>query len=47
LFPEKHVRKTLASILNEKATATIRKVRKCGTHSTMCEAKKKKSGEFA
>ena len=43
LFPEKHVRKTLAFVLSEKATVVIRRVRECRTHSTMCEAKEKKS----
>ena len=45
LFPEKHVRKTLASILSEKATAVIKRVRECGTHSRTCETKEKKSGK--
>ena len=47
LFPKRHVRKkTLASILSEKATvASIRKVRECRTHFTMCDAKKKKNGK--
>ena len=45
LFPGKHMRKTLASILSEKATAVIKRVRECITHSTMCEAKEKKSGK--
>ena len=45
LFLEKHVRRTLASILSEKATAVIKRVRECRTHSTMHEAKKKKSGK--
>ena len=29
LFPDKHVRKTLASILSEKATAVIKRVKDC------------------
>jgi len=45
LFPKMHVRKTLASILSEKATMVIKKIRECGTHSTTCEAKEKKSGK--
>ena len=45
LFPGKHVRITLASILSEKATAVIKRIRECRTHSTMREAKKKKSGK--
>jgi hypothetical protein len=43
LFPENHVRKTLASILSEKATAVIRRVKERRTHSTTCEAKKVKN----
>jgi len=39
------MRKTLASILSEKATAVIKRIRKCRKHSTTCEAKKKKSGK--
>ena len=35
----------LASILSEKATAVIKRVRECRTHSTMREAKKKKRGK--
>ena len=47
LFPEKHVRKTLASILSEKATtASIRRVKACRTQSTMYDAKEKKSGNY-
>ena len=46
LFPMKHVRKTLASFLSEKATATsIRRVKACKTPSTMYDAKEKKSGK--
>ena len=45
VFPKRHVRKTLASILSEKATAVIKRIRECRTHSTMHEAKKKKSGK--
>ena len=45
LFPKRHVRKTLASILSEKATAVIKRIRECRTHSTTREAKKKKSGK--
>ena len=44
LFPEKNVRKTLASILSEKATtASIRRVKARRTQSTMYDAKEKKS----
>ena len=39
------MRKTLASILGEKATTIMKKIRECRTHSTTCEAKKKKSGK--
>ena len=45
LFPKRHVRKTLASILSEKATTVIKRIRECITHSTTHEAKKKKSGK--
>ena len=37
--------KTLASILSEKATPVIKRIRECRTHSTTREAKKKKSGK--
>ena len=43
LFLGKHMRKTLASILSEKATAVIKRIRDCRTHSTTREAKEKKS----
>ena len=46
LFLKRHVRKTLASILNEKATAVIKRIRECRTHSTTCEAMEKKSGKY-
>ena len=39
------MRKTLASNLSEKATAAIKRIRECKTHSTMREEKKKKSGK--
>ena len=39
------MRKTLASILSEKATTIMKKIRGCRTHSTPREAKKKKSGK--
>ena len=45
LFPGKHIRKTLASILSKKATVVIKTIRECRTHSTTLEAKKKKSGK--
>ena len=45
LFPKRHVRKTLASILSEKATTIIKRIRECRTHFAMCEAKKKKNGQ--
>ena len=45
LFPKRQVRKTLASILSEKATTVIKRIRECRTHSTTREAKKKKSGK--
>ena len=45
MFPKRHARKTLASILSEKAAAIIKKIRKCRTHPTTREAKKKKSGK--
>jgi len=45
LFLKRHVRKTLASILNEKATAVIKRIRECRTHSTTRETKKKKGGK--
>jgi len=47
LFPKRHVRKTLDSILSEKANAAIRRIRKCRTCSTTCEAKRKKSGKLS
>ena len=37
------MRKTLASILSEKATVVIKRIRECRTHSTTHEAKEKKS----
>jgi hypothetical protein len=46
LFPKKHVRKALAPSLERKerkATTAIRKVRKCKTHTTMCEVKKREN----
>ena len=45
LFPKRHVGKTLASILSEKAATIIRRIRECRTHSTTREAKEKKSGK--
>ena len=39
------MRKTLGSTLSEKATAIIKRIIECRTHSTMREAKKKKSGK--
>ena len=39
------MRKILDSILSEKATAVIKRIRECRTHSTTREAKKKKSGK--
>ena len=39
------MRKTLASILSEKATIVIKRIRECRTHSTTREAKEKKSGK--
>ena len=45
LFLRKQLRKTLASILSEKATTVIKRIRECRTHSTTREAKKKKSGK--
>ena len=45
LFLKRHVRKTLASILSEKATTVIKRIRECRTHSTTREAKKKKNGK--
>ena len=39
------MRKTLASILSEKATTVIKKIRECRTHSTTRKAKKKKCGK--
>ena len=35
LFPKRHVRKTLASILSEKATAVIKRVKDC-EHTSQC-----------
>jgi len=37
------VRKTLAPSSEREVAASMRKVRKCKTHPTMCEAKKKKN----
>ena len=39
------MRKTLASVLSEKATTVIKRIRECRTHSTTREAKKKKNGK--
>ena len=39
------MRKTLASIFNEKVTTVIKRIRECRTHSITREAKKKKSGK--
>jgi len=47
LFPRKHMRKTLASILSEKATAIIKRVRECRTQSTMYDAKEKRAGNLS
>ena len=40
------MRKTLASILSEKATAVIKRIRECRTHSTTREAKKRRTGNL-
>ena len=45
LFLKRHVRKALASILSEKATMVIKRIRECRTYSITREAKKKKSGK--
>jgi len=45
VVPWEACKDTLASILSEKATAVIKRIRECRTHSTMHEAKKKKSGK--
>ena len=45
VVPMRHMRKTLASILSEKAIAVIKRIRECRTHSTTREEKKKKSGK--
>jgi hypothetical protein len=43
VLPKKHVRKTLASILREKVAAAKGKVRGCKTHTSTCEAKRRKN----
>ena len=43
VFPKRHVRKTLASILSEKATAVTKRIREYITHFPMCKSKEKKS----
>ena len=40
------MRETLSSILSEKATMVIKRIREYIMHSTMREAKKKKSGKY-
>ena len=41
LFPGKHMRKTLASILSEKATAVIKRVKDC-KHTSQCVNQRKR-----
>ena len=40
------MRKILASIISEKDTAIIKRIRECRTHFPMCKSKEKKSGKF-
>ena len=43
LFHGKHMRKTLASILSEKATAVIKRVRDCRTHPQRLKQRKRRA----
>ena len=45
LFPKRHVRKTLESILNEKATAVIKRV-KDYEHTSQCVNQRKEEREI-
>ena len=44
LFPKRHVRKTLASILSEKATGVIKRVKDC-EHISQCVNQRKRRAE--
>ena len=47
LFPKKHMRKTLASILSEKATAAIKRVKDCEHTSECVKQRKRRTGNLS
>ena len=48
LFPKRHVRKTLASILSEKATTVIKRELKSAQHTSQCvNPRKRRAGNLS
>ena len=47
VLPEKHMRKTLASILSEKATVVIKRVKDCEHTSQYVNKRKRRAGNLS